>query len=451
MKNKTDSFNCVCKENTIDGRGIARIGRDEVSVPYLLKGEKATVVEEGKKKYKHYKILSIAEKSPDRVEPKCRYFYKCGGCSLQHMNYEAQLALKERHVIELMKSFGKIDKIIGMDNPYSYRNKVHSTFALTKKNEIVSGIYKEYSHEVIPIDRCIIQDERADKIAITLRSLFKSFKMTPYDEDSGRGFVRHVLIKMGFKTDEIMVVLVVSNKIFPSKNNFVKALKEKHPEISTIVMNVNDRKTSLVLGNEEKVIYGKGVIEDKLLGLTFQISPKSFYQVNPVQTEKLYGKALEFAELKGTERVLDAYSGIGTISLIAAKQAKEVIGVEINKEAVKNAKINAKINNISNVDFYEGDAGEFMVNFAEDGEKIDLLFMDPPRSGSDENFIEAIGMLKPEKIVYISCNPETQARDVRQIMRFGYKVKKIQPVDMFPWTGHVECVIMMTYCGQKKK
>ena len=330
-----------------------------------------------------------------------------------------------------------------MDNPYNYRNKIHSTISTNKRNEIISGIYKEYSHDIVAIDKCIIQDQKADAIIATLKDLFKSFKMHPYNEDLRKGFIRHVLIKTGFKTNQTMVVLVVADKMFPSKNNFVKALTKKHPEISTIVMNINSRKTSVVLGNDEKILYGKGFIEDELLGLRFQISPKAFYQVNPIQTEKLYEKAIEFAELKGNERVLDAYSGIGTISLIAAKKARQVIGVEINKEAVKNAKINSKINDLRSVKFFEGDAGDFMVNFAESGEKIDLLFMDPPRSGSDEKFVGAIGRLSPKKIVYISCNPETQLRDIRQIMGFGYKVRKIQPVDMFPQTGHVECVCLL--------
>lgn len=447
MKKSKSSFNCVCINNNIEGKGIGKIGGEEVVIPYLLKGEKATVSETGKKKYKNYKISSISEKSPDRVEPKCKLFYKCGGCNLQHMNYEAQLALKEKYVIDIMKSFGKIDKIIGMENPYNYRNKIHSTISTNKKNEIISGIYKEYTHDIVPIDRCIIQDARADKIIDTLKNLFKSFKMYPYNEDLQKGFIRHVLIKTGFKTDQIMVVLVVANKIFPSKNNFVKALLKIHPEISTIIMNVNDRKTSAVLGNYEKTLYGKGFIEDVLLGLRFQISAKSFYQVNPIQTEKLYEKAIEFAELNGTETVLDAYSGIGTISLIAAKKAKEVIAVEINKDAVKNAKVNGKINNVGNVSFYEGDAGDFMIDFAERGSTLDVLFMDPPRSGSDQRFIESIGKLKPKRIIYISCNPETQGRDVKQIMKYGYKVKKIQPVDMFPWTGHVEAIVLMTRSG----
>ncbi len=240
-----------------------------------------------------------------------------------------------------------------------------------------------------------------------------------------------------------MVVFVVSNKIFPSKNNFMKVLREKHPEISTIIMNINNKSTSVVLGNNETVVYGKGVIEDTLCGFTFQISAKSFYQINPIQTEKLYNKAIEFANLKGDETVLDAYSGIGTISLIASKKASEVIGVEINRDAVQNAIKNARINKVNNVKFYQGDAGEFMMALANDKIHIDTVFMDPPRNGSDEKFLSSVASHKPKKIVYISCNPTTQARDLKYLTSRGYRVDKIQPVDMFPHTSHVECCVLL--------
>ena len=272
----------------------------------------------------------------------------------------------------------------------------------------------------------------------------KSFKIKTYDEDTGYGLFRHVLIRRGFKSGEIMVVLVLGSPIFPSSNNFVKALRKEHPEITTVVLNINDRKTSMILGEREKVLYGKGFIRDELCGCTFRISPKSFYQVNPVQTEILYQKAIEFAHLTGKESVIDAYCGIGTIGLIASGHAKEVVGVELNKDAVKDAILNAKENQIRNVRFFQGDAGEFMETMAAEGNSMDVLFMDPPRAGSDEKFMASAVKMGPEKIVYISCNPETLARDLKYLTKKGYQVKKIQPVEMFAFTEHVETVCLLS-------
>ena len=272
----------------------------------------------------------------------------------------------------------------------------------------------------------------------------KSFKIKTYDEDTGYGLFRHVLIRRGFKSGEIMVVLVLGSPILPSSNNFVKALRKEHPEITTVVLNINDRKTSMILGEREKVLYGKGFIRDELCGCTFRISPKSFYQVNPVQTEILYQKAIEFAHLTGKESVIDAYCGIGTIGLIASGHAKEVVGVELNKDAVKDAILNAKENQIRNVRFFQGDAGEFMEAMAAEGNSMDVLFMDPPRAGSDEKFMASAVKMGPEKIVYISCNPETLARDLKYLTKKGYQVKKIQPVEMFAFTEHVETVVLLS-------
>ena len=290
----------------------------------------------------------------------------------------------------------------------------------------------------------MIEDKNADRIVGTIRGLLKSFKIKTYDEDSGYGLLRHVLVRVGKKSKEVLVVLVLGSPVLPSKKNFVKALCEKHPEITSIVINVNDRQTSMVLGEKEQVIYGKGFIIDTLCGLTFKISPKSFYQVNPVQTETLYKKAIEYAGLTGKERVIDAYSGIGTIGMIAAKDAKEVISVESNTDAVADAHWNARHNNIKNVQFYEADAGHFLTQMAKDGEKADVIFMDPPRSGSDKAFLSAVVNVSPKRIVYISCNIETLARDLEYLTKKGYCVKKACPVDMFPWTAHVETVVKLS-------
>ena len=374
---------------------------------------------------------------------KCNISKKCGGCQFQGIPYKEQLKKKQKKEQSLLGAYGKVCPIIGMENPYYYRNKVHAVFDRDRKGNIISGIYEEGTHRVVPVENCLIEDEKSQAIIWTIRGMLKSFKIRTYDEDTGYGLLRHVLIRRGFSTGEIMVVLVTGSPIFPSKNNFVKALRKAHPEITTVVLNVNDRQTSMVLGDREKPIFGPGFIKDRLCGCMFRISPKSFYQVNPVQTEILYQTAIDYAGLTGKETVIDAYCGIGTIGLIAAKKASKVIGVELNKDAVKDARINAKENKITNAAFYQGDAGRFMVEMAAKGEKADVVFMDPPRAGSAERFLSSVVKLSPKKVIYISCNPETLARDLKYLTKHHYKVEKIQPVDMFPFCDHVETVCLL--------
>jgi 23S rRNA (uracil1939-C5)-methyltransferase len=302
-------------------------------------------------------------------------------------------------------------------------------------------VYQSGTHRVVPVDSCLLEDETADAIIVTIRSMLRGFKIAAYDEDSGRGVLRHVLVKRGFQSGEVMVVLVSAKPAFPSVRNFVGALLEKHPEITTVILNVNPYATNLVLGPNERVLYGKGYIEDTLCGKVFRISAKSFYQINPVQTEVLYGKAMEFAALQKTETAIDAYCGVGTIGLVASDYAGQVIGVELNRDAVRDAIANCKRNGVRNARFYCADAGDFMTAMAGDGEQADVLFMDPPRAGSSPEFLRAAVKLAPQRIVYISCNPETQARDLAHLTKSGYKVRAIQPVDMFPHTNHVETVV----------
>lgn len=369
---------------------------------------------------------------------------KCGGCKWLHEPYEQQLKRKEKLIKECCGTFGRFEPIIGMDDPYHYRNKVHAVFGEDRRHNIISGTYEEKTHRIVPLDLCLLENQKADEIIVSIRSLLRSFKIRPYNEDTGYGLFRHVLIRTGLNTGQIMVVLVLASPVMPSKNNFVKALLQLHPEITTIVLNVNGRGTSMVLGDKEHVLYGRGYIEDVLCGKTFRISPKSFYQVNPAQTEKLYGKAVEYAGLSGSEVVLDAYCGIGTIGMIASDKAKEVIGVELNSAAVRDAKINAKVNGVSNITFYEKDAGQFMVQMAEQNAHVDVVLMDPPRAGSDEAFLRSLVKLQPEKVVYVSCNPETLARDLKFLVQNGYRMVKGVGVDMFPWTGHVETVCLLS-------
>ena len=377
------------------------------------------------------------------TEKVCPLAKKCGGCDYQGISYEEQLKKKENSVRKLMKEFGEIRPIIGADDPYHYRNKVHAVFSRKRNGEIVSGIYQEGTHKVVPVDACQIENEKADEIIVSVRKLLKSFKVKVYDEDTGYGLLRHVLVRTGYMTGQIMVVLVVSSPIFPSKNNFVKALRAQHPEISTVVLNVNDRKTSMVLGPRNITLYGKGYIEDRLCGCMFRISPTSFYQINPVQTEKLYKTAMMLARLNKRNVVVDAYCGIGTIGMVAAKTVKEVIGVELNAEAVRDAQSNARRNNMKNIRFVQGDAGVFLEGMADREEAVDVVFMDPPRSGSSPEFLKSLLVIRPKKIVYISCEPETQARDLKTLKK-DYKVEAIQPVDMFPFTEKCETVVLLT-------
>ena len=375
---------------------------------------------------------------------RCPVYKKCGGCDFQGVSYEEQLKIKETQVRQLLAPFCKVHPIAGMKNPYHYRNKVHAVFSHDKKGNAVSGVYQKGTHIVVPVERCTIEDEKADEIIGSIRGLLKSFKIRTYDEDTGYGLLRHVLVRRGFASGEILVVLVTASPVFPSKNNFVKALRKLHPEITTIVQNVNGRGTSMVLGNQEKTLYGKGYIEDILCGYTFRISPKSFYQVNPAQTEILYKKAIKLAGLTGKELVLDAYCGIGTIGLIASRGAGQVIGVELNRDAVRDAVANAKRNQVKNVRFYCADAGKFMVDMAADGVKADVVFMDPPRSGSDVTFLDCLAKMAPKRVVYISCEPESLARDLKYLKKKGYQAEGAWPVDMFGWTGCVETVVMLS-------
>lgn len=381
---------------------------------------------------------------------KCSVSKKCGSCQYQGVPYKEQLVAKQKKMSKLLKKFGNVKPIIGMEDPFYYRNKVHAVFDRDKKGNIICGTYEAKTHKVVPIEECMIEDRISQEIIRTIRDMLKSFRIKTYDEDTGYGLLRHVLVRRGFSTDEIMVVLVIGSPIFPSKNNFVKALRKKYPQITTVVLNVNDKKTSMVLGERDIVIYGKGYIRDTLCGCTFRISPQSFYQVNPVQTEILYKTAIEYAGLGRKETVIDAYCGIGTIGLVAAKRAKNVIGVELNPDAVRDARINAKENKITNARFYQGDAGEFMENMAENGEHADVVFMDPPRTGSDKKFMSSVIKLNPSRIVYISCGPETLARDLEYLTKHGYDVRKIQPVDMFSFTDHCENICLLTKKFEKQ-
>ncbi|MBO5282437.1 MAG: 23S rRNA (uracil(1939)-C(5))-methyltransferase RlmD [Lachnospiraceae bacterium] len=371
----------------------------------------------------------------------CPVAERCGGCQWIGLEYQEQLKEKEKRVRKLLAPYCSLEGILGMEEPLYYRNKVHAVFGEDRKHQPISGIYEERTHRIVPVDSCRIENRQADAIIATIRELLPSFKIRPYNEDTGYGLLRHVLIRVGQVSGEIMVVLVLASPVLPSKNNFVKALLKRHPEITTIVINVNGRGTSRVLGEREQVIYGRGYIEDSLCGKTFRISPKSFYQVNPVQTEVLYGKAMEYAALTGKETVVDAYCGTGTIGIIASDRAGQVIGVELNADAVRDARNNAKANGVKNIRFYQNDAGRFLLEMEAQGAHVDVVLMDPPRSGSSVEFLAAVVRMAPQRVVYISCNPETLARDLQYLTGKGYKAQRAAAVDMFPFTEHVETVV----------
>ena len=374
----------------------------------------------------------------------CPYEKECGGCTKDYSDlpYEAQLKKKEELVRKLIGHLTVVKPSTGMEAPLHYRNKVHAVFS-RKKGRIVSGIYQEGTHKVVDVEGCLIEDQISSAIIRDIRDLAESFKIRIVDEDTGQGLLRHVLVRRAFATGEVMVVLVTSSFSFPSVNNFIKALRTLHPEITTIVLNLNRKKTSMVLGDQEKVLYGKGYITDFLCGKKFRLSSKSFYQVNPIQTERLYGKGIELAGLTGEETVLDAYCGIGTIGLTASDRCKSLIGVELNPDAVKDAIFNSRENGVTNARFYAEDAGEFLERISRQEQTPEVIFMDPPRSGSSRKFLDSLVRTAPKKVVYISCNPETLARDLDYLSHQGFRVLEAWPFDMFPYTGHVEVVSLL--------
>ena len=395
------------------------------------------------------RVSVSADQVPDKAEYTCPYTEKCGGCQMLSLPYEQQLRKKQEKLKALLGGFGTIQPIIGMDTPYHYRNKSQAAFGVDEKGRIISGTYQPSSHRIVPVENCLIQDPIADQIVLDIRSMMPEYKITAYNERKEQGFLRHVLIRRGFSTGEVMVVLVAAQSVFKAEKPFVRALVQKHPEIKTVILNINSAFTPVVLGRQEKVLYGPGYIEDVLCSCRFRISARSFYQVNPVQTEKLYSIAMEFADLSGKERVLDAYCGTGTIGIVASSACVSVIGVEINRDAVRDAVINARTNNRNNCRFICEDAGNYMLAMAEAQETCDVVFMDPPRSGSDEKFLSSLIRMNPGRIVYISCGPDSLARDLRILTAGGYAVKKIQPVDMFPHTEHCEVIVSMSQVGSK--
>ena len=431
------------------GVGIGKFDGFTVFVDGGLVKDKIKVkITKSKKNYAVGEIVEIIEPSPFRVERKCSKELKdCGGCQIQELDYQEQLNIKTNEVKQVISRIGKLDDVVvhpalGMEEPFRYRNKAQ--FPIQKVDGVpVIGFYKKKSHDIIPTDECIIQHDVNDKIIKIIKTYIRAYKVSIYDEKTHTGVLRHLVTKVGFTTKEVMVVLVANGKKLPYLNELASVLKENIPGFKTLVVNVNREKTNVILGNENRVIYGDGKINDNIGDLVFEISPLSFFQVNPLQTEVLYNKALEYANLGENDTVFDIYCGIGTISLFLAQKAKKVYGIEIVEEAIKDAKRNAEINNLDNVEFYVGKAEEVVPKMYKQGKRANVVVVDPPRKGCDEKVLDTIVSMEPDRVVYVSCNPSTLARDLNYLDERGYKCLEVQPVDMFPHSVHIENVALV--------
>lgn len=430
------------------GQGVAKIEGFTIFIDGGLPGDKGEAkIIDVKKNYAKGKMISITEPSKDRTVPKCPISGMCGGCQLQGLSYDAQLELKTNKVKNDLKRIGNIEDVtihdtIGMDEPFNYRNKAQFPVRKGKKGVNI-GFYERGSHDIVDTKSCIIQHSLNDKVLEIVKEYMNKYNITSYDEKSGKGIVRHVLTKTSFKTEDMMIVIITKGNKLPHKEKLIDLIKESIPNVKSIIQNINNKKTNRILGNKWITIYGDNKIVDYIQDLKFNISAESFFQVNPIQTEVLYNKALEYADLTGYETVFDLYCGIGSISLFLAKEAKKVYGIEVVKKAIQDAKENAELNNVENAEFYAGTAEEVFPKLYSEGIKADVVVIDPPRKGCDETVLDTIVKMGPKKVVYVSCNPSTLARDLKYLGEHGYGVKEVQPVDMFPHTMHVECCCLL--------
>jgi 23S rRNA (uracil1939-C5)-methyltransferase len=430
---------------THEGAGVAKVNGYALFIPQALPGETVDIkVVKTKAGYGYGRLLQVQTKSEHRVEPPCPIFYKCGGCQIQHMDYSAKLAYKQKQVKDVMDRVAKLPNVpvrpvIGMDDPWRYRNKSQVPVAF-QQGDLVAGFYAKRSHSIVDMDQCIIQHKENDIVVQTVKQLAKELRIPAYEEQSHQGVLRHIVARYGKTTGQVMVVLVTKEKKLPHKEAFISGIRKHVPGVVSIVQNINNKRTNVIFGQQTEVLWGKHYLYDEINGIQFAISARSFYQVNPEQTNRLYSKALEYADLTGNETVIDAYCGIGTISLFLAKKARHVYGVEIVPEAIKDAKRNAKLNQITNATFAVGQAEEVIPRWYDQGIDADVIVVDPPRKGCDEALLRTMIEMKPKRIVYVSCNPGTLARDLRILEDGGYKTEEVTPVDMFPQTTHVEAV-----------
>ncbi|WP_234123023.1 23S rRNA (uracil(1939)-C(5))-methyltransferase RlmD [Clostridium hydrogenum] len=432
------------------GEGVGKIDNFTIFVKGAIKGEKVRIkITKVNKNFAFGRLIEVIEAAKDRTEPTCHNYKRCGGCQMQHLSYEAQLEFKKQKVVDCIERIGKINMdsvivhdTIGMNPPHYYRNKVQLPVG-EKNSEPQIGFYAERSHEIIDIDKCYIQFEAANEIMKLVKAWMKEYKIRGYNEQTGTGTLRHIMVRRGFKTEQIMLVLVTTNENLPHKKELIETITENINEVTGIIQNINSKKTNVILGDKEITLWGKDQIQDYIGEFKFNISSKSFFQINPVQTEKLYSAALKYAGLTGKEVVFDAYCGTGTISLFLSQNAKMVYGVEIIPEAIENAKINADQNKVTNAEFIVGKSEEEIPKLIERGIKPEVVVVDPPRKGCEKVLLEAIANAGPRTIVYVSCDPATLGRDLGILCEGGYEVKEVQGVDMFPETGHVETVVLI--------
>ncbi|MDK0910774.1 23S rRNA (uracil(1939)-C(5))-methyltransferase RlmD [Clostridium perfringens] len=449
-KNKEYIFDIISQG--YEGEGIAKIdNKYPIFIEGALKGEKVKVrIVKVNKNFAYGKLMEVLEASEERVNPPCAIYKRCGGCKLQHASYKAQLDFKWDRVKDCVSKIGKLDPSIvkyplGMEEPWRYRNKVQLPIGLIN-GEVKIGFFAPRSHDIIDMESCLIQDEIGDKVVKLTREWIEKFNIRPYNVDGEydeKGIVRHIMIRRGFTTNEVMVVLVTNGEKLPHKEEFVDLMVKNIPGIKSVIQNINSKKTNVILGLESKTLWGEDTISDYIGDFRFNISPLSFFQVNPIQTEVLYGKALEYANLTGNEEVFDAYCGTGTITLFLSQKAKKVYGVEIIPQAIDNAWINAKENKVDNVEFFVGESEVVIPDLINKGVKADVVVVDPPRKGCDKKLLDAITNIDAKKIVYVSCDPSTLGRDLQVLEENGYKTLEVQPVDMFPNTAHIECCVLL--------
>ncbi|MDQ0159737.1 23S rRNA (uracil(1939)-C(5))-methyltransferase RlmD [Alkalibacillus salilacus] len=445
---KNEYIDLTFSDLTHEGEGVGKLDGYPIFVPYGLPGESAKVkVIKVKKNLAFGKLIERYDTSEHRIEPPCDVFYKCGGCQIQHMTYERQLTMKQNQVQDVMKKIAQMPDVpvhptIGMNEPWNYRNKVQIPVG-ERDGKVITGFYQKRTHNIIDMDTCPVQNDANDEVVRGIRDIIDELNIQPYNEETHEGVIRHIVLRTGQHTNEMMVVIVTKTKDLPKQKEFIEKIKALHPSIKGIIQNINADKTNVIMGDKSHSLWGNDVIIDRIHDLEFAISAHSFYQVNPEQTEKLYDQALKYAQLSGKETVIDAYCGIGTISLFLAQHAKQVYGVEVVPQAVDDAKANAKRNHIDNADFFVGEAEKVMPWWKAQGLNPDVIVVDPPRKGCDEKLLQAMIDMEPVRIVYVSCNPSTLARDLRILADSGYETQEIQPVDMFPQSSHVECCALL--------
>lgn len=445
---KNDNIEVVFEDLTHDGAGVAKVDGYPIFVANALPGEKANIiVTKTNNGYGFGRLMEILEKSPERVDISTEDWNKFGGCQIQHLSYEGQLKFKEKQVRDVMARIGKLEDvtihpIIGMDEPVHYRNKAQVPVG-EKDGKLVAGFFKPRSHDIVETKESIIQHPAINEAVQVVKDIFSELGIPAYNEKTHKGVLRHIMARYGKQTGELMIVLVTRTSSIPFVESIVKKIIARLPHVKSIIQNVNTKKTNVILGETTQVLWGNEVIYDFIGNVKFAISAKSFYQVNPVQTKVLYEKALDYAGLTGEETVIDAYCGIGTISLFLAQKAKKVFGVEIVSEAIEDARRNAELNQITNIEFAVGSAETVITNWYNEGNSADVLVVDPPRKGCEESLLQTILEMKPKRVVYVSCNPGTLARDLRILEDGGYKTVEIQPVDMFPMTTHIENVVRL--------